>query len=237
MVRRKRLLCILITVMTLFFCCVLNYFHTQMPIVLMYHAIMEQPATENTSLFLKPTDFEAQISWLAENGYRFLFADEYAAHKGKSAIITFDDGYADNWTTVRPILEKYRAKATVYVVTDLIGRDGYLTQEQIREMADSGYYQIGSHTTHHMDLTTLSNRDAAAELEDSFHTLSSLTGSDITSVSYPYGNYDWNILSTAKKWYQISYTTQHGETGTPFVISRYNIVRDMPLEKFISLIS
>ncbi len=72
------------------------------PKVLMYHLILETPYNANTGLFVRPSDFEDQIRCLLEAGYTFLFADEFTWLTQKSVILTFDDGYRDNYTELFP---------------------------------------------------------------------------------------------------------------------------------------
>ena len=91
--------------------------------VLMYHHVSPSPGMITTS----PANFESQISGLAKHGYCALSAREFAAFMAgepvppKSILITFDDGYLDNWVYAHPVLERYGMKATLFVVTGMIG--------------------------------------------------------------------------------------------------------------------
>lgn len=78
----------------------------------------------------------------------------------KPVILTFDDGYEDNYTEMLPILEEYGMKATVYVITNQIGQPGYLTWDQLRAMQVRGI-EIGSHTANHDPLTSDGRSKAA----------------------------------------------------------------------------
>jgi len=87
--------------------------------VLMYHHISPVDGMITTS----PANFEDQLLWLKRRGYRSLSSDEFAGHlKGvpvpsKSILITFDDGYLDNWVYAYPLLKKYGFTALVFLVT------------------------------------------------------------------------------------------------------------------------
>jgi len=76
---------------------------------------------------VSPANFESQIAWLAADGWTSLSLDEYAGFLAgkpvprKSIVITFDDGYLDNWVYAYPILRKYGMRATVFVVTGWMG--------------------------------------------------------------------------------------------------------------------
>jgi len=73
---------------------------------------------------LTPTDFETHLQVLGEKGIQTLFLDELVESMGGKKILshpavalTFDDGYLDNWVYAFPLLKKYRAKATFFVIT------------------------------------------------------------------------------------------------------------------------
>ena len=91
--------------------------------VLMYHHV--SPA--NGSLTTTPENFENQIAGMARCGYRALTAAEFADFlegkptPAKSVLITFDDGYLDNWVYAHPILQKYSMHAVLFVITALMG--------------------------------------------------------------------------------------------------------------------
>ncbi len=91
--------------------------------VVMYHHVTEQGGF----LAMSARQFESQIRGLAEKGYRALKADEFASFfKGrplprKSILLTFDDGYLDNWVHAHPILERYGMSAILFAITGLIG--------------------------------------------------------------------------------------------------------------------
>ncbi|MEN1996030.1 MULTISPECIES: polysaccharide deacetylase family protein [Stenotrophomonas] len=91
--------------------------------VLMHHHVSPSPGMITVS----PENFESQIAWLAANGWTSLTLDQYAdflAGKptpARSIVITFDDGYLDNWVYAHPILAKYGMHAVVFVVTGWMG--------------------------------------------------------------------------------------------------------------------
>ena len=87
--------------------------------VLMHHHVSNSPGMITVS----PENFESQIAWLARTGWTSLTLDQYAGFLAgkpvprKSIVITFDDGYLDNWVYAHPILQKYGMHAVVFVVT------------------------------------------------------------------------------------------------------------------------
>jgi peptidoglycan/xylan/chitin deacetylase (PgdA/CDA1 family) len=88
----------------------------------MYHHVSPSPGMITTS----PDNFDSQIAWLKNNGYHSLTADEFAGHLNgvpvpdKSVLITFDDGYLDNWVYAHPVLLKYGFKAVMFVVSSWV---------------------------------------------------------------------------------------------------------------------
>jgi len=95
--------------------------------VVMYHHISPEMGPITTS----PQNFDAQMKGLVDAGYSTLTCDEFADFLAgkptppKSVLLTFDDGYLDNWVHAHPILKKYGLRASMFVVTGLIG-DGPL---------------------------------------------------------------------------------------------------------------
>lgn len=86
--------------------------------VLMYHHV----SPVGGMIGCTPENFEDQLRWLKAEGYKSLTLDEFAQHlagkdQGKAVLITFDDGYLDNWVYAFPLLQKYQFKATIFLVT------------------------------------------------------------------------------------------------------------------------
>ena len=119
----------------------------------------------------------------------------------KPVVITFDDGYMDNYTWAYPILKRYGLTASIMLVTSNIGGTNEWDQDsetessqllgtaEIREMARNGI-TYGSHTLTHRALTELDDDEAWKEIVESKSALESLTGSEINTFCYPYGHFD-----------------------------------------------
>lgn len=200
------------------------------PSALMYHLILEQPYTELTNLFVRPSEFEDHLQKLCAADCMFLFADEYAMTEKRSIILTFDDGYEDNYTQMFPILKKYGAKATVFMITSKINTPGYLTEDMIREMAASGLVRFESHTHTHPSLTSLSAEDLAWQFAESGRILSSLTGRNPRAICYPGGTVNDFVIREAAKCYSFGYTTHNSPDTSdcdPLALSRVRVSRGM----------
>jgi peptidoglycan/xylan/chitin deacetylase (PgdA/CDA1 family) len=152
--------------------------------------------------------FRRQLAWLQRCGYRPLGLDELlrARHEhrlpvGRSVVVTFDDGYRDNYQRACPVLRHYGFMATFFIVTGFVGgvnawdRDGalvgraLLSWPDIRALLALGM-QVGGHTRHHPRLTEIEPELARAEVAGSRHDLEQRLGQSIASFAYPHGRYD-----------------------------------------------
>ncbi len=200
------------------------------PVSLMYHSIKEEPTTSLTNLFVKPSEFEEHLETLDDLGYSFIFADEFQPSNTPTVMLTFDDGYDDNYTEMFPILKKYNAKATIFMVTSLIDCPGYLTREQIKEMAESGLVRFASHTHNHRNLVSLSEENIRDEFETSKQILAELTGHETNAICYPTGSVSEDIALIAEEYFYFGYTTVNSSYTygcDPMEIPRVRVPRGM----------
>jgi len=189
------------------------------PLILAYHSVSER---REDALAVGVADFEYQMDWLHRQGYRSLTLTEYMSQtigRGECIIIiTFDDGYADNYTTAFPVLKRYGFVATIFLVSDYINTDHVfswdipkiinpsdralyrlLTWEQVREMAAYGI-ELGSHTcTHPRQLTTLSEEQCWEEIARSREDIESKVGCKIVSFCYPRGDLNADVIRLVEK--------------------------------------
>lgn len=170
--------------------------------ILMYHSILTE---KNNAARLPPESFQSQMKWLHDNGYKTLTLDEfyadYAAKKGfpqNFVVLTFDDGYFDNFTNAYPVLKKYGFHATIFMISGDIGKPGYLTADQIKQMSASGTVDIECHTLSHPNLDGLPYQNQLAELSQSKTALEKLTGRPVNYIAYPSGKYNEDTLKAAR---------------------------------------
>ena len=185
-------------------------------IVLNYHNIDNM----NISLSVLPKDFEAQMKYLKENNFHTITPDElYSALSGSTelpenpVLITFDDGYEDNYVYAYPILQKYGFKGTIFVITSFLDKNmkNYVTWEQAEEMEASGTISIQSHTVTHSSMTELSDEQLRHELADSKQAIESHLNKPIHFIAYPTGTYNLHIAQLVKEaGYDGAFTIKYG---------------------------
>ncbi|OYV63110.1 MAG: hypothetical protein B7X03_03140 [Parcubacteria group bacterium 21-58-10] len=161
--------------------------------ILMYHSVGNQ---ENHFSTVSPEEFQRQMAYIAGKRFSVVSLAELVrrlrTHQplGGVVVLTFDDGFRDNYATIFPLLKQYNFPATIFVTTDLIGKSsGYCTAEELREMHDSGLISIEPHTLSHPKLARISRADAAREIRESRRILQEILGSTPTLFAYPFGNF------------------------------------------------
>ena len=183
-------------------------------LVLNYHQI----DNKHTPLAVELKDFEEQMKFLVDSGCITITPDElYAGLNGeielppKPVLITFDDGYLDNYTNAFPILKKYGLKATIFIIPALTGvYPNYMTWEQLKEMEQSGI-TIESHTLTHPKLEELPDDEIRTELLDSKTMLEENLGHPIEFLAYPTGTYNLHIAGIAQDvGYKGAFTIKYG---------------------------
>ncbi|HEV2356689.1 MAG TPA: polysaccharide deacetylase family protein [bacterium] len=165
--------------------------------VLMYHMVdTDAPSHDLLTLHLTvmAPAFEDQIKLLRHAGYRPLSLDDVWAAAGgrtppaRGVVLTFDDGYEDNYRVAFPILKKYGWTGTFFVVTSTIGTRGHMTPAQLAEMARAGM-AIESHGQHHIDFSQLSLGAARTELSRSKQIIAGWSGRPVAFFAYPAGRF------------------------------------------------
>jgi len=182
--------------------------------VLNYHKV----DNVHNSLSVPPAEFDAQMAFLRDNGYHTVTPDElYDSLSGNAelpenpVLITFDDGYLDNYKNAFPILQKYGFKATVFVISDFLGKyPDYFNWDQAREMNAAGI-DIQSHTVNHRSMTDLTDDELVAELVESKRKIEAELGHEIGFMAYPTGTYNLHIAQLVKNaGYKGAFTIKYG---------------------------
>lgn len=201
--------------------------------VLMYHAVDD--CREINELFVKPAEFEKQMKYLADNGYTAVLFDQLDTFDKaeKPVIITFDDGYADNYYNAYPVLKKYGHRAVVFLIVNALNSPGYLASYQVREMGDCISFQ--SHTMNHAALDHVSEAALENECALSKSAIEELTGKPVNAISYPYGFWNRAAKEAVSRHYAYAVTTRPGyfKSGDDrLLIKRVRVQRSDTLRSF-----
>ena len=178
--------------------------HYQLPVLLYHRVIPETGITGKHKLHVWEGAFRKQMQWLKDNQYqtltfRDLASGNYDLKKEKQIILTFDDGYEDNYQTLFPVLKGFGFKAVIFLVTQCRQNDWSIAQgepalnlmspAQLKEM-DAYGIEFGGHTQHHVDLKNADTQKQEQEITGCYHDLEQLFGKKPVSFSYPYGAYN-----------------------------------------------
>ena len=201
--------------------------------ILEYHTVTKTPTRDSEIYNVPPDDFSAQLDYLQQNGYTTMTLQDFMrVLKGKQQlpakpiVLTFDDGYADNFTEMLPILEAHNMTAVIYVITNKIGQEGYLNLEQLKEMQKRGL-EIGSHTADHIPIDTVSAHILNNQIHGSKQFLDWSGLETIYTFSYPNGAVSDKLIDYLKKENFLNAVT--GEPGLnnletdPFKLKRIHI--------------
>lgn len=168
--------------------------------VLLYHRV----GYHRGALTVTPERLSGDLSRLLGNGYVPVTLQQFESYmfnqKGylppNPVLLTFDDGYRDNYEHAFPVLQQYGVTAAFFVITGLINDAIRLSAEQIREMAKYRM-DFGSHTISHQALAGLPPEKIALELNGSKLALEDILGHPVTALAYPGGSYNATTLRIA----------------------------------------
>lgn len=176
--------------------------------ILMYHHLTDLP--DNASQLQRdwtvaPKNFETQMDWLAERGYHTVTMGQLAAHLKRNAVlpmkpivISFDDGWSDDYAVAFPILKRHNFTGTFYVYTNALDHNQFLTWAQVEEMSAAGM-DFQAHTLSHPHLRKLSPEEAMIQVSDSKAILEKRLGKPVTSFAYPFGEYNTAVIDIVKR--------------------------------------
>ncbi|MDO7863590.1 putative polysaccharide deacetylase YxkH [Brochothrix thermosphacta] len=209
--------------------------------ILMYHSI-----STGNSLRVPPAEFKQQMAFLKEAGYYTLTpAEMYKAFETNSlpskkvVLLTFDDGYTDNYTEALPILAANKQQGTIFMITDTTGKKNHLTLAQMQDMIKDNI-TIESHTVTHQELNSLKKELQLKELSDSKLFIKQRLKHDSILVSYPVGRYNENTLAATKEvGYKMAVTTEPGLASKAdgyFKLKRVRVVPGLSQESYQHLI-
>jgi len=213
--------------------------------ILLYHHVHPDPPSLN--YWIDAENFEDQMQVLSDLGYQTVTPTQLrqAILQGlqlppKPVIITFDDGNEDNYQYAFPIMQKFGFIGAAYIVANRLDADGFLSAEQLKEMAAVGW-EIGSHSMTHADLADVTANKLREEILDSRLRLEREIGVQVRSFAYPFGSF---VSTLGSKVENYGYRTAMGlgkktlhDLNTIYYLDRITIYGTMTLDEFGALLN
>jgi len=227
--------------------------------ILMYHKVSPYIHHGGIGLRVTPDNFEEQMKYLYERGYRTITLDQLfdiwerrETPPPRTIILTLDDGYQDNYLFAFPILKKYGFTATIFLVCERVG--GFnawdirretqphiklLSWQEIKEMQQYGI-SFQSHTLTHASLSTVDPKIADTEIRLSKVKLEQALGAPVNFLAYPYGRSNKSVEKMARDaGYKAALSTCVGKNDintNRFRMKRLGIRGNTDLEEFAWLV-
>ncbi len=220
------------------------------PLILAYHSVSYN---RTDSLSVKADLFDAQLKWLKENNYSSITLNKILRGQKKTVIITFDDGYRDNYNVAFPILKKYGFTATLFITVDYMDTDhiywwdldkigkygerndfSLMTWDQVKVMLDYGF-EIGSHTNRHPILTEISEKQSLKEIRSSRTNIRERLNCDVNAFCYPAGQLNDTIINSVKDAgyrYAVVTPTASNIPNSTFTLRRVGVYHNTSMFKF-----
>ena len=208
--------------------------------ILLYHAVGEPVEIEwPSSLILSASLFEAHLQYLTKEDYKVVSVEELVSllqnggNLDKVVAMSFDDGYRNNHTDALPLLKKYNAKASFYVVHRDIGKTIYMDNDSLIELLANGM-EIGSHTINHAPLALIDPKYLPWEVGSAKKFIEkNLDGYNLKGIAYPNGGYNAKVVEAVKE-YKFTYgltgkvgaNTHQSFQKAPYELQRISIVDD-----------
>lgn len=201
--------------------------------ILMYHAVGDEEGADwPASLIMKPRLFESHLQYLTEQGYTIVSVEQLAhrleqgASVDKYVALSFDDGYKNNYSVVLPLLQKYGAKGSFFVINREMGDELHMNEQEIKALIDAGM-ELGSHTYSHNPLAKIEEKYLVWELDTSRYWLKKkFDGYIVRTLAYPNGSYNSTVVAAAKKYGFYRALTGHVGVNTA------ETYRNAPLEMY-----
>ncbi len=224
--------------------------------ILMYHRVIKSDEEKGVhGIYVTDSQFDEQMKYLKANGYKTItFEDLLNSNykkrfdkNNKWVMITFDDGYKDNYTTLYPILKKYNFKCVIYILDEVKynkwdvdnsknpeKKFDLMTNQELLELQEYGI-EFGGHTSTHPHLPTLSKEEAMKEIKNSKGNLEKILGKELISFAYPYGELTEEVKEMVKEvGYTFAVATDSGSISFADDIFRIRRIGIFPKNKLFN---
>jgi len=210
-------------------------------VFLMYHEIeladrpLCRPDAGYTRYAIPRDEFRLQIAAIRELAFSGVSVTEALEFSRSAVAITVDDGCETDLLVVAPLLAEFGFRATFYASPGLLGKKGFLSAAQLRELSDLGF-EVGSHSMTHRFLTDLSDLDLRRELEQSKQVLEQMVEKPVVHFSCPGGRSDARVAQAAARagYRTLADSIPHANSSStsPFSLGRVAIRRGLGVDRF-----
>lgn len=220
----------------------------KVPILMYHHVVVAPPGTNavGVDLSVPPEVFDSEIKFLNDRGFHTIHLTDLVNNlqtgsplPPKPIVITFDDGYDDNYLNAFPTLKEYGFVGSFFIIRDRPDASvpGYMTWQQIEEMASNGM-EIGSHSLdHRFNLGEISSAAQWGEIKPSYDAIVEHIPNQAPVFAYPSGSYNATTLNYLRQLgYVAAVTTRQGVTQSstsPLELGRVRIRGEWSINEFV----
>jgi poly-beta-1,6-N-acetyl-D-glucosamine N-deacetylase len=181
-------------------------------LALMYHRF-DEPKYPSTNIQMNV--FKSQIKIIKELNYKFYnpgnFSKNYSiVKKQKKILITIDDGFTSFYKNAWPFLKKNKIPFILFISTEAIGKNNYMTWDQIKEVEKEKFAFIGNHSHSHDYLVNFNQSDFIEDIEKAIIIFKKNLGYNPIFFSYPFGEYSNFIKEYISKKFKYSFGQHSG---------------------------
>jgi peptidoglycan/xylan/chitin deacetylase (PgdA/CDA1 family) len=210
----------------------------------MYHHVGKPDDESSGSFFIDDKTFARQLDVITGKYHPIAISeleDCYVYKKEihrNAVLLTFDDGYSDNYHYAYPLLQEKKVPVTIFLSTGQVGTAGnMLTWEQVKEMHESKLVEFASHGVNHKRLRKCSDEDVLFELTNSKEALEKMMGKTVKSFCYPYGAFDKRVRRLVfEAGYIMDFGTRKGINSWPWKnhrpLLRAHVMRNDTIKDF-----
>ena len=190
-----------------------KFFKNEKGIVsVMYHRFNE---TKYPSTNIQMDIFLQHINSIESSGYKFLnptlLPEIFFQEKlEKKFLLTIDDGYYSFYEHAWPYLKKNKIPFIIFISTEAIGKKGYMTWEEIKEIEEYDFVTIGNHSHSHNYLVNYSFDEFQKDIEKSIEIFEDNLGYNPIFFSYPFGEWDSNQKKFISKFFKFAFGQHSG---------------------------
>jgi peptidoglycan/xylan/chitin deacetylase (PgdA/CDA1 family) len=213
--------------------------------VLLYHSVSERPPPNGSWGAVSPSLFASHVDAIVASGREAIGVTTLAAMlraerlSKRQVAITFDDGYGDTLQAVELLCSR-GIGSTVYVTTGQVGAPGWLSEQELANLAQLPGVEVGSHGARHERLDELQHGELVSELRGSKSQLEQLIGKHVDSFAYPHGAYDRRVRAAViAEGYRSAAAVKNAVSHSgddPYAIARFTVTDATSSDRIVDVL-